>query len=113
MDPFGPMTPSQEGVRWQGESPFIVSVLTRLNVGGPARQAIFLTRALPSRGFSCELISGREGSREGHMVPPRDRFVRINALRRDLNPIRDLIAFWALEWALRRGNPKIVHTHMT
>jgi glycosyltransferase involved in cell wall biosynthesis len=111
--PSKPMTVPRERVRRQRQSPLVVHVLTRLNMGGPARQAIYLTRALPSRGFSCELISGTEGSREGHIAPPPDRHVRLNALRRELNPLQDLLAFWTLERTIRRLDPIIVHTHMT
>src|SRR5215210_3502130 len=47
----------------------VLRVIARLNVGGPAIQAITLSRLLELHGYETVLVRGREGSREGSMDP--------------------------------------------
>jgi len=90
--------------------PLVLRVITRLNVGGPAHQALFLHRALPERGFGAELISGSEGSEEGRLG--EDHHNRLPALKRRLHPVDDLAAGRALHGLIQRLGPQVVHTHM-
>ena len=46
----------------------ILRVITRLNVGGPARQVISLARGLDRRGFRTVLAIGRPGPGEGDLT---------------------------------------------
>ncbi len=50
-----------------GEPVRIVRIIARLNIGGPAIQAITLTRRLDARGYRTRLVRGREGPDEGNM----------------------------------------------
>ena len=50
-----------------GETVRLVRIIARLNVGGPAIQAITLTRLLEPRGYRTRLVRGREGPTEGSM----------------------------------------------
>jgi glycosyltransferase involved in cell wall biosynthesis len=92
----------------------IVRVIARLNIGGPAIQAITLTRLLEARGYRTRLVRGREGETEGNMdylaqelgVVP----TLIDSMRRDPGP-RDVIALLRVIRILRRDSPQIVHTH--
>jgi len=92
----------------------IVRIVARLNVGGPAIQAISLTRLLDERGYQTRLVRGTEGPSEGSM----DYLARamgveptlIPSMRRDPGP-GDLRALWMLVGILRRERPQIVHTH--
>jgi glycosyltransferase involved in cell wall biosynthesis len=99
--------PRAEGVR-------IVRVIARLNVGGPAIQAITLTRLLDPRGYRTRLVRGREGPQEGSMdYLARELSVSptlIDSMRRDPGP-GDLAALARLVRILRRDQPHIVHTH--
>ena len=45
----------------------IARVITRLNIGGPAQQAIALTAALNGGEFRSTLFAGREDPREGSL----------------------------------------------
>jgi glycosyltransferase involved in cell wall biosynthesis len=98
----------------EGQAVRLVRIIGRLNVGGPAIQAITLTRVLDERGYRTHIIRGREGEAEGNM----DYLARelgvvptlIESMRRDPGP-GDLIALWRLVSILRRDRPQIVHTH--
>lgn len=92
----------------------IARIIGRLNIGGPAIQAITLTKLLEPLGYDTLLIRGREAEREGSMdhlaqelgVEP----LQIATMRREIG-WRDLTAFVGLVRALRRFRPDIVHTH--
>lgn len=101
------MTPSDHAVR-------IVRVIARLNIGGPAIQAITLTRLLEPLGYRTRLVRGREGDDEGSMdylaaqlsVSP----TLIPTMRRDPG-LGDIAALGRLVAIFRRDRPRIVHTH--
>lgn len=89
-------------------------VIARLNIGGPAIQAISLTRMLESRGYATTLVRGSEGEHEGSMDYLADELgvapVRVAALRRDPGPW-DLPALVVIAAMMVRRRPQIVHTH--
>jgi len=92
----------------------VLRVIARLNIGGPAIQAISLTRLLQDRGYETILVRGSEDPDEGSMdylaesmnVRPR----HVPALRRNPGP-HDLRALIALAGLITRERPHIVHTH--
>jgi glycosyltransferase involved in cell wall biosynthesis len=92
----------------------LVRIIARLNIGGPAIQAITLTRLLERRGYRTRLVRGRESPSEGNMDYLASEFgvtpTLVESLRRDPSP-RDLIALRHLVSILRRDRPLIVHTH--
>jgi glycosyltransferase involved in cell wall biosynthesis len=92
----------------------IVRIITRLNVGGPARHVTILsTRVKPE--FDCVLLTGESGLREGSLlneaIAQGARVVRVPHLKRPLSPLADLLAFVWLVRYLRRERPAIVATH--
>ncbi|MEA2198041.1 MAG: hypothetical protein QOJ25_2092 [Solirubrobacteraceae bacterium] len=97
-----------------GDTVRIVRIIARLNIGGPAIQAISLTRLLEPRGYRTRLVRGRESADEGNMdylardlgvVPTLVAGMRRDPGRGDAAALRQLIAI------LRRDRPHIVHTH--
>jgi glycosyltransferase involved in cell wall biosynthesis len=95
----------------------IARIITRLNIGGPAIQAITLSARLESAGYHTMLIHGRVGRGEGEMdyLVPRDRsfeMAYVPALRREIAPAADAVALTRIVHLLRRFRPAIVHTHM-
>lgn len=90
-------------------------MIARLNVGGPAIQAITLTRRLEEHGYRTTLVRGREGPREGTMDPLADRLgvrpVLVPALGRELDPRADLATVLAVRRLIRRDRPDVLHTH--
>ncbi len=101
------MTTSQTPIR-------LVRVIARLNIGGPAIQAITLTKLLDERGYRTRLVRGSEGPDEGSMDFLADQLgvspTLIKSIRRDPGP-GDFEALWRLARILRRDRPQIVHTH--
>jgi glycosyltransferase involved in cell wall biosynthesis len=93
----------------------IARVITRLNIGGPARQAIGLSTALTADGFETTLFHGRLGLGEGDMadtISPTVRAVYLPTLQRAISPLDDVRTLLILYRAFRRQRPRIVHTHM-
>jgi glycosyltransferase involved in cell wall biosynthesis len=90
----------------------LLRIITRLNVGGPARQVVHLNQALPGRGFDCRLVTGSEGPSEGRIDPGPERVTVIPDLRRQIAPRHDLAAARALDRLVRAWRPDVVHTHL-
>ncbi len=92
----------------------VLRVIARLNVGGPAIQAITLTSRMRERGYATTLVRGVEGPDEGSMdglaAAERVSPVLVPSLRRALGP-RDVLATLALVRIIRRERPAILHTH--
>jgi glycosyltransferase involved in cell wall biosynthesis len=99
--------PAQEPIR-------VLRVIARLNIGGPAIQAIALTALLQQRGYATRLVRGSEAPDEGTMDHLAEqmgvRATRLPSMRRD--PGRgDARALAQLVALLRRDRPQLVHTH--
>ncbi len=93
----------------------ILRVIARLNVGGPAIQAITVTRELERFGWSTTLVRGSEAPREGNMDALAERLgvrpVLLPEMERELRPLRDLRAALKLRQLIRRERPAVLHTH--
>src|SRR5579871_2459082 len=98
----------------QRAKPNLVRIIGRLNIGGPARQACYLHRALRD-GFDTTLIAGHLDEQEGDMsylLEPVEPGVEwVGSMSRPIrlwNDLRSMLAIWRI---LRRVKPQIVHTH--
>jgi glycosyltransferase involved in cell wall biosynthesis len=91
----------------------VARIIGRLNIGGPAIQAIHLVRALEPLGFETRLYRGSEAPSEGSMddlaAELGVRPVPIPTMRREVGP-GDAPALVRLVRDLRRYRPAIVHT---
>jgi glycosyltransferase involved in cell wall biosynthesis len=88
----------------------VVRVVTRLNIGGPARHALLLTRQLADE-FPTLLAVGTPSPVEGEMSDPAVRIARV-PLVRPIRPAADAHALAVLRGLLRGATPRLVHTHM-
>jgi len=94
----------------------VARIITRLNIGGPAIQAVTLSERLSNRGFETLLIHGRLGAGEGDkryvLSDERVQTRYVPALCRPIAPLQDAIALTQVSRLLRAFRPAIVHTHM-
>jgi glycosyltransferase involved in cell wall biosynthesis len=92
----------------------VLRVIARLNVGGPAIQAITLSRLLEERGYETRLIRGREGAREGTMDALAEELgvtpVSLPTLKRRIG-LADLASLIFLVRQIRDWQPQVLHTH--
>ena len=93
----------------------IASVIARLNIGGPAIQAVLATDALRRKGYRPLLLTGQVPAGEGSMeYLARDRQVapiKIASMSRRISWYDDLTTFGALVRIFYREKPAVVHTH--
>ncbi len=87
-----------------------VRLITRLNVGGPARQALLLTRELHA-DFPTVLAAGRPTTVEGELSDPMVTVRRV-PLTRPLNAGMDARAVVAVRRLLAETGAGLLHTHM-
>lgn len=88
----------------------VLRLVTRLNIGGPARHCLVLTAGLADE-FPTVLAAGRPDPLEGEVVDPSVP-VRYLPLERPIRPSADLRALAATRDLLREVRPAILHTHM-
>jgi glycosyltransferase involved in cell wall biosynthesis len=92
----------------------VARIITRLNVGGPAYQAILLNHRLPSLGYDSMLIYGSVSNGEETFDRLLNKYpgntVFLPSLRRNIGPA-DTIALIQLIKILKKFKPDLVHTH--
>ncbi len=92
----------------------IVRIIARLNVGGPARHVVWLTKALQTSEYQTALLAGRvpEGEEDMSYFAAENAVnpVFIEEMSRELSP-KDVISLWKIYRQLQREQPDIIHTH--
>lgn len=89
----------------------VTRIITRLNIGGPARHVGILNSGLHHYGFDSELIAGREAPSEGFLAAP-GRTVSLPELGRSIAPVNDARVYQDLVRRMKARAPAIVHTHL-
>ena len=89
----------------------VFRMITRLGVGGPARQALLLTHELGSR-FPTTLAAGRAEAFEGDVCHPEVP-VTFVPLVRPVRPLSDARAVKVVRDVLVRNPVALVHTHLS
>jgi glycosyltransferase involved in cell wall biosynthesis len=93
----------------------IMRIIARLNVGGPAIQAISLTRVFSQKPYSSLLVCGQVEKNEKDMsYLAKQEGIRpwvLPELGRELSLLGDLKAFARLRGMIRRYRPQIIHSH--
>ncbi|HYX81764.1 MAG TPA: glycosyltransferase, partial [Gemmatimonadales bacterium] len=92
----------------------VIRAIARLNVGGPAWNAVLLSAGLRAR-YPTLLAIGSTGANEADssdLAAARGvDVVRVPGLGREITWLGDLRALWSLWRLCRRVRPDIVHTH--
>lgn len=93
----------------------IARVMTRLNLGGPARQALASDAWLRAHGHEVRLYTGSSEAGEGDLfeefVARGHAPIRIPGLARGLSLVGDWRALRALRAEFERFQPEVIHTH--
>jgi glycosyltransferase involved in cell wall biosynthesis len=93
----------------------ILRIIARLNVGGPAIQAISLNRELNNEEFESTLVYGAISPGEADITAfpgmQVERGILLPGLGRELHPIKDIVTLLKLITIIRRERPDIIHTH--
>ncbi len=93
----------------------ICHVITRLIIGGAQENTILTCRGLAEKGHHVTLVAGPETGPEGSLWSDARaagcQIITIDALRRAVQPWRDLHARSALRSLFQQDRPDVVHTH--
>jgi glycosyltransferase involved in cell wall biosynthesis len=93
----------------------VLRVIARLNMGGPALHVAYLSAGLARRGYETTLVAGSLARGEGSMAYVAEELgvevVRLDALSREIAPIRDALSILRLARLIREQRPRILHTH--
>lgn len=93
----------------------ICHVITRLIIGGAQENTVLTCRGLHDRGHKVTLIAGPETGPEGSLWGQAEaigcELVRLDSMRRAVNPINDLKCLADLRRIYAKLNPEIIHTH--
>ncbi len=92
----------------------IVRIIARLNVGGPARHVVWLTKEFNNAEFQSVLLAGTVPTGEEDMnwfaeengVKP----IFIEEMSRELSP-KDIVSLWKVFREIKKVAPDIIHTH--
>lgn len=92
----------------------IVRIIARLNVGGPARHVVWLTKDLHQPEFLSVLVAGTipEGEESMEYFAEENGIepIYIEEMSRELSP-KDVISLWKIYRVLCREKPDIICTH--
>ncbi|MHC4666548.1 MAG: glycosyltransferase family 4 protein [Planctomycetota bacterium] len=93
----------------------IVHIITRLILGGAQENTLITCKLLALRGHDVTLITGPALGPEGDLYDQARnqdfRLIILESLRRQINPVHDIPAYFAIKKLLRELRPDIVHTH--
>jgi glycosyltransferase involved in cell wall biosynthesis len=97
--------------------PRVLHLTTRLNISGPALQAILLTAALRDLHHETYLVAGPSPHPNDSMMHVAQQVgiepIMVPILRGSLNPFTNLAIIRQLARIMREYQPDVVHTHTT
>ena len=88
----------------------VLRCITRLNIGGPALQALMLAKDLANE-FPTLLAAGQSPPEEGELSDPDVPVTRVSLVRA-VRPVLDVAAFRAIGRLMDSSKPALIHTHM-
>jgi glycosyltransferase involved in cell wall biosynthesis len=94
--------------------PKVLRIINRLNLGGPTHNVAYLTKYLDEK-YETLLLSGTIDNTEESsefLIKNLDITPRyIDAMQRELHPLKDYRAYKQIKKIIREYQPDIVHTH--
>ena len=93
----------------------IIHIITRLILGGAQENTLITCKLLAQRGHDVTLITGPALGPEGELFNQAQnqgyKIIIVNKLRRAINPLYDIPAYYEIKKILKQLQPDIVHTH--
>ena len=93
----------------------IVHIITRLILGGAQENTLITCKLLAQRGHDVTLITGPALGPEGELFNQAQnqgyKIIVFDKLRRAINPVYDIHAYYEIKKILKQLQPDIVHTH--
>lgn len=93
----------------------IILIITRLDKGGSAEAVMQLAEGLAQKGYEVTLVTGKTTEPQEDFEEFRRRtevpVIMVEAMKREISPLYDLLAFFTLRRLIVRKRPDIVHTH--
>src|SRR5260221_5200949 len=94
--------------------PKILRIINRFNLGGPTYNAALLTKYLAPE-FETLLVAGTKAeTEESSEFIVKDlgiNYIRIPEMSREINLLKDRVAYNKIKQLIREFKPDIVHTH--
>ena len=88
----------------------VVHLITKMELGGAQINTLYTFESLDRSIFEIFLLSG-DGGLLNEKVKKKDGFFIIPDLIRNIQPIRDIMAFFQIRKRLKTIKPHILHTH--
>ncbi len=92
----------------------ILRIIARLNVGGPARHVVWLTKELQDDEFQSVLIAGTVPGGEEDMAYFAEQHgvkpIFIEEMSREL-ALRDVVSLYKIYRRIKQEKPDVIHTH--
>ena len=90
----------------------ICHVITRFINGGAEENTMLTCNYSIKLGDNVTLIIGKETNKEIlYKLSKKIKVIKINNLVRDIDPIKDILAFFEIKRIFNKLKPDIVHTH--
>jgi glycosyltransferase involved in cell wall biosynthesis len=95
----------------------ILRVISRLNVGGPARQVFWVSEGLRRFGYETTVVAGRVPDNEDSLEPVFDAagipVRRFPEMEREISVLSDVAAAWRMRRLVREVAPDLIHVHLS
>jgi glycosyltransferase involved in cell wall biosynthesis len=93
----------------------VLQVITQLTIGGAQEHMIYLCDLLDKKKFLVSILSGTQSTSESNCVEDvRKKNISLTLLpqlTREINPLRDMVAFFKMMGYIRKQRFDIVHTN--
>lgn len=92
----------------------VVHIITKLELGGAQKNTLYTVEHLNKEKFEVYLISGYGGILDDEAINLNKKGVKVlfsKNLIREINPIKDFLAFLEIYNYLKKISPNVIHTH--
>jgi glycosyltransferase involved in cell wall biosynthesis len=85
-------------------------IITKLELGGAQKVALYTAEHLDKNNFTSFIIAGKGGILDEETAQ-KFKLFQVGAFIREIRPLKDLQALFAIYKILKKEKPDIVHTH--